>query len=558
MKWGKSRMERVCNAVFFSDMDKLPAPARREVRAFRSEYARKGIRFPDAPDEDTLVVSYDGLWQADGAAGRLEQVTAGRLVPRLCVNNVSGDSYGAAIAAWQEQARAKLKRRRAPLDALARKNLSLLGGLEDTFEWLTGGVFFYDYEWFPIRHDPVKEVLEAVDPEGSTRYLLELDDKVLLRGPDIYYYYSCYISRYEKPTLPQIEIWFDNCERFLGALLPALDGYSARSSLSRRMLLAVADNLRNIILLMANSELLMKMGGVSGCTAVGPSLDWCARIDSYQDLIWSILDGGQPEQLVRQTADLARWVRTHLGLIRGRFQQIDDAFILAKCFNPLREVDNYFENYVVMQDVAAHLGREPLNLIGILYGGLELPFILRRIRADRAQDRIAMVFQNNGMYLDKQKKDPRFRYGNLAVDADARRVLAGGKNVLLDENIMSGLTMQLIVNDLAGHGIGIDKCAVIRHPCINRLEQILHYDTAVDIGLFGQFILGGLAATPYSKIRKGTNHADMFTDELYIFSVMTEVFLKGLYKNNSFIPDSEVDIFKGFSPGHSVPGTEKG
>ena len=38
-------------------------------------------------------------------------------------------------------------------------------------------------------------------------------------------------------------------------------------------------------------------------------------------------------------------------------------------------------------------------------------------------------------------------------------------------------------------------------------------------------------------------------NELNIFSIMTEVFLKALYKNNSFIKDSQVDIFAGYSEG---------
>ena len=55
--------------------------------------------------------------------------------------------------------------------------------------------------------------------------------------------------------------------------------------------------------------------------------------------------------------------------------------------------------------------------------------------------------------------------------------------------------------------------------------------------------------TPYTKIKRNSNLNNMFVNELNIFSIMTEIFLKALYCNNSFIKDSQVDIFKGYSEG---------
>lgn len=44
-----------------------------------------------------------------------------------------------------------------------------------------------------------------------------------------------------------------------------------------------------------------------------------------------------------------------------------------------------------------------INLIGILYGGLELPFIISRMIPNN--NTISFLFQNHGMYLDRQQKD---------------------------------------------------------------------------------------------------------------------------------------------------------
>ena len=72
---------------------------------------------------------------------------------------------------------------------------------------------------------------------------------------------------------------------------------------------------------------------------------------------------------------------------------------------------------------------------------------------------------------------------------------------------------------------------------------------ALNLNLVDKFIFGMITDTPYSKIKRNSNLNNMFVNELNIFSVMTEIFLKALYCNNSFIKDSQVDIFKGYSEG---------
>ena len=72
---------------------------------------------------------------------------------------------------------------------------------------------------------------------------------------------------------------------------------------------------------------------------------------------------------------------------------------------------------------------------------------------------------------------------------------------------------------------------------------------AINLELFGHSILGGIFTSPYTRLKSGTNYGGMYLDEMGLFSYGAEVFLKALYKNNTFIRDSEVDIFKGFSNG---------
>ena len=508
----------------------------------------------DWDDDEILKIDHDGsCWILSGMKSHILDDPDNEIliIPKLYTNRVSESCYGNKLAKWEQKASKILKSGKEELDQIFRKSFHSLSGIDDCYEWLTGGVIFYDYEWFLIHDDPIKDAMCKEDEEGSTRFMLNLDDKVLLRGPDIYYFYSCYISRYKKPTHDQACVWFSNCDCFLEDIISALDGYVIKDDTSKRLILSILDNVRNIILLMSNSEGLLEMEGQSCCIEIDNEMIWNNKIDSYQDIIWNIVNNDCIEEVPNKTLLLCRWVKEQLKRMRMRLLAIRDPFIFAKCFNPLREVDNYFENYIVITEMVKTLASQSiLNLIGVIYGGIELPYILRRLR--KKKDNIFLVFQNNGMYLDRQCKSPRYSYGNLYIKTGLNQLRAGS-NILIDENIMSGMTLQLILNDFASLKINVDKCAVIRHPCINRIEQSIHNKMAVEMNQLNQFVIGAVSPTPYSKIRKGTNYADMFTDELYIFSVMTEVFLKGLYKNNSFIKDSEVDIFKGFSEGHRNP-----
>lgn len=521
---------------------------RRHIPVFNTESDGEDLK-----EDEILKIGFDGsCWVASGKRMcHLYNDNDILLVPKLYTQSVNESKYGHDLALWEQQASKILKSGKDVVDQLFRRAFPSLSGIDKCYDWLTGGVIFFDYEWFLLQGDPIKDVFLKEDEEGSTRYLLNLDDKVLLRGPDIYYFFSCYISRYKKPTYDQACVWFDNCNRFLSDIIPALDGYKIKDDISKRLILSILDNVRNIILLMSNAEGLLEMEGKSCCLEIDSKMIWNNRIDSYQDILWNILHNDCIDEVANKTSLLCCWVQEQLRIMRARLLDIKDPFIFAKCFNPLREVDNYFENYIVLTEIAQKLASQPLlNLIGVIYGGLELPYILRRIR--KKKDNVFLVFQNNGMYLDRQSKSPQYSYGNLFVKTGLK-LLRESTNILIDENIMSGMTLQLILNDFALLNIYVDKCAVIRHPCINRIGQSIHNQRAVEISQLGQFVIGAVSPTPYSKIRKGTNHADMFTDELYIFSVMTEVFLKGLYKNNSFIKDSEVDIFRGFSLGHSNP-----
>lgn len=477
------------------------------------------------------------------------------IFPKLYKNNLNVDLYKRELAKLEHKKTDSWNLLLKKYNKIIKKNFKVNNGLNDIYEWFTGAVFFKDYEWEEIHNNKIKDLFETME-NNSYLYSLPLDNGIILRGSNIYYYFSTDVSRFKKPNIKEINKWFDNVSVYIKKVLIILGDYQIKDYYDRRLLLALLDNIRNIILILTNCEL-MKLS-INGKDFIYHSNykskeinDCFALINKYQETIEIIcLEGKCFKDEIESIRDIYKNTLKILEDVSLLIFDIHDEFILGKSFNPLREIDNYFENYIVCKYIVDEKMinydiDKKINLIGILYGGLELPFIISRMIPNN--NTISFLFQNHGMYLDRQQKDRNKiiidlkEYGFLNKENDT---------FLVDDNMMSGVTMQFAYNQLYLNDINnIKGIFVIRHPNINRIAQLEYFDTALNLDLVDNYIYGMLTDTPYTKIKSGTNYNNMFVNELNIFSVMTEVFLKALYCNNSFIKDSQVDIFLGYSEG---------
>ncbi len=477
------------------------------------------------------------------------------IFPKLYKNNLNVDLYKRELAKLEHKKTDSWNLLLKKYNKIIKKNFKVNNGLNDIYEWFTGAVFFKDYEWEEIHNNKIKDLFETME-NNSYLYSLPLDNGIILRGSNIYYYFSTDVSRFKKPNIKEINKWFDNVSVYIKKVLIILGDYQIKDYYDRRLLLALLDNIRNIILILTNCELIkLSINGkdfIYHSNYKSKEINDCfALINKYQETIEIIcLEGKCFKDEIESIRDIYKNTLKILEDVSLLIFDIHDEFILGKSFNPLREIDNYFENYIVCKYIVDEkmINYEidkKINLIGILYGGLELPFIISRMIPNN--NTISFLFQNHGMYLDRQQKDRNKiiidlkEYGFLNKENDT---------FLVDDNMMSGVTMQFAYNQLYLNDINnIKGIFVIRHPNINRIAQLEYFDTALNLDLVDNYIYGMLTDTPYTKIKSGTNYNNMFVNELNIFSVMTEVFLKALYCNNSFIKDSQVDIFLGYSEG---------
>ena len=476
------------------------------------------------------------------------------IVPKLFVSNFDTNMYRNNLVKIEHQRDILKNKLFKKYDTIFKKNFKVINGLNDIFEWYTGAVYFKNYEWEEIQDNSLKTLFQTYE-KSSFIYSLPLDDGIILRSANIYYYFSTDVSRFEKPTLEQIKKWFDNCDIFYDNCLDALSNYKIRNNYDIRLLLGVIDNLRNIILLLLNCELLFNDQNdfIYSLNYNKPDINkYIENVKEYQELYRNLcLNRPVNINVISKIINLIKQLKKSSNNTKNNICKINNSYILSKCFNSLREIDNYFENYIICEysinEILKKNNYSEINIVGVLYGGLELPLIISNNEIFRKKINISLVFQNHGMYLDRQVKDKSIITNELKKYGLLNETIP---TIIIDDNMMSGVTMQLIYNQLKiQNKLNIKNIVVIRHPNINRLPQLKHFNMAMNLKMIDKMIFGLISDTPYTKIKENTNYNNMFVNELNIFSIMTEVFLKALYINNSFIKDSQVDIFKGYSEG---------
>lgn len=441
------------------------------------------------------------------------------------------------------------------------KNFKVFNGIYDIYDKDTGAIMFYDYEWELMPDSNLKSFF-CEKKDLHDKYILHKDDSIILRGCWVYYYFPCVKKRLCNPTFEEVTIWSNRCSDFLNRSKDVISNFTIITKYEVRLLLGYLDNLRNIVMLMLNTSLLKHNNfsnfvyRLSSSPRVTDIEMWhcfiseiddyiiqlCLKSDvSYKEVISSIL------HLVKEIGKL---FQNNINDILG----LNNENWMGYSFRVHRELDDFWENYIGLYYSCSELvklysktNKKVINLIGIIYGGLELPLLAKKILSDTFND-INIVFYNfKGAYLDRHSSD---NDTNFSLDNETKKLFKKDDiNLILDDNIMTGSTIQIALNRFTANDVIIQKIILIRHPNINRIAQMDAYKKVADLTMFDKIILGALNPSPYSKIKLGTNYKNEYLDEIGVFTITGYVFLKYLYKNGLFTKQSEVDTIKGFIEG---------
>lgn len=212
----------------------------------------------------------------------------------------------------------------------------------------------------------------------------------------------------------------------------------------------------------------------------------------------------------------------------------------SKDFRAYREIDNFAENFITCYST---LKRDEQSFkkgyCGLSYGGIELPIIMKSI--DDRIDEISILNFNKNVsgYAKKQSLNLRFfdiqKMGGIIEE----KINHEKKYVLLDDNLLTGKSMQLALTTFYDIGIEVDKIMVIKYPGVNRINQMfMPNHGALDYRHFFELIQGLYFQSPYSW--RDPHSLNQYEDSLGNFDLNRKKILECIAKNGDYSYSSEV------------------
>lgn len=418
---------------------------------------------------------------------------------------------------------------------------------DDIFEMITGAIKIYDWEW-QLDKSPLKRLFSK-SKKGSWIYAINLDDSIMLRGPQVYYYLVCYKKKNKKIETQQIIEWKNNIRNFISEIIYSvkqvcLVDVNHNSLIQRKFILGILDNLRHLFIICLNANILEKNKDNSYFIE---HIDRDEYLKSYyRDLstCYSLFE----LILFTKRYNMHDIIEPLLHILNNCAEKVENTFskiininsieLNNKCFKLHREADSFVENYISVLNVIEKLKQkktidnpiEKINLYGILSGAIEFQILFYH-SYEKASFNFNYIYIN-GDYLERHNHNEK---------KEKYEVAKKKKGIILDDNVMTGSTLEIATKYVQiKDNCQVERYFILRHPELNRIPQMLALKKRVSIDFLNQKCLGLISHSPYSKIKKNTNYCGEYLDELGVFTLTGDFFLRYLFKNGLYDIESEV------------------
>ena len=222
-----------------------------------------------------------------------------------------------------------------------------------------------------------------------------------------------------------------------------------------------------------------------------------------------------------------------------KISHLKDDTVLIRSFKIHREIDCLVENYIAIKNAYNKLCVSMVDfkdkkhfLVCIMNGAIELPLILKMFIPNNIKG--FGFFIDNRSYIERHCNPQATIKGHCLFNSD--------NLIILDDNIMTGKSIDNLIRFL---GVTANYNAIlVRHPNINRINQIRENGFCINMDELNKKAYGMTFDSPYTKIKPNTNYGNEYLDELGIFTLTGDLFLKLLYKNGHFLPNTEVSTFR--------------
>lgn len=458
------------------------------------------------------------------------------------------DSYRKQLAILNKRGERLFSSFIAPYNDCINSIFDITTGIQGIFDSEIGGVTISDNDW--EVSSSLFKILFQKKISNLNIYLLEKNDCKLLRGAITYYYFACVKNEYSSLRSSHVLEWIDEYRNFFTESFNLLLSMENLSIDDRIFLLGVYDNLRNVSLIMLNAYITVNYKSVGTCLihldeTIGGILKWSNLLnESINNMIHLCFDNDISD-LKKKSINILSDCETLLGLCKQELVIATNENLYDKMFRLHRENDNFIENYLSLAlsySDYIESEAESISYVGLLYGGLELPFILKLIKK-QSFSKIAVLKITN-QYFDKcNQHDTQIKLDGFV------ETLRGEKAKyihLMDDNILTGRTINRSLNWLLKNHYKVASVFVVRQFNLNRIEQANQEKVHPKIEFLCNFLKGMVYPSLFTKIKVNTNYRGEYLDEIGIFSLPAYEYLKYLYKNGWWYEHS--DAFEFYYP----------
>lgn len=475
-----------------------------------------------------------------------------KLVPTICLEHATEADYTKAYARIESKMNFGKNQNIAFFNDLINHKFKMVEGINGLYDSSSGSIKIQMCEWISIPdNNPLKQFWLKQN-NMSLCYAMYDNDNILLRGSQIYYYFLS--NRYHDETTgddittnKMIYNWLNNNKTFYLDALEAMGKIENLNEVNNmKMILGLIDNIRNYLLILLNEQI-VTYNSEKNIIINLEQLDKNALISK----IYTILL--EADTMMKDISFDKKHQITYRNIqnLINKVLSINEEFYLSfsnepvkenysSCFRAYREIDNFAENFITCYLTAKKDDKiNQKGFCGLCYGGIELPIIMRSIESKIEEVSILKFNKNVTGYSKKQSLDLRFF--NIFEKGGIELIGINKEKdyILLDDNLLTGKTMQLALISLYDIGINVDKIMVVRYPGVNRISQMfMPNHGAVDYRHFFEFIQGLYFPSPYSRRDPYSPH--QYEDSLGVFDLNRRKISECLIKNGDYSQNSEI------------------
>ena len=441
-----------------------------------------------------------------------------KIFPTVCLKKPDKERYTRQLALSERGINLGKKAIINKYNNIINEVFDISNGFEDIFDKKSGAIVFDDWQWELIDDKNELKQLFSQKKDNGFRYILDTDTSKLLRGSDTYYYFLA--NKVEKaPDTKLIMAWYMNYMEFFKEAYSIMKDYKIKNLPDDlKLMLGLLDNMRNAALINLNASIISEYPESKSILLSFDTYMKNDEIKGWFDICNSIYD--QMENMCfskEKTDNYSAQISEILNKMMEKYPQIvskviskEDLELNKRCFRTYREIDNFMENFITMNLTIGKLETENKNFLdkevnfsGMVYGGLELPLLARNILLKQQcdVDTSAILIKKSGY---NQLHSDDFFEDLIKQDLSivGSRKYGQGFNVVSDDNVLTGATLQAALELLFSSNIYVNNLAVVRYPSINRIEHMFAKDRgAIDTTKFTTYIKGLIFPSPYSKIK---------------------------------------------------------